>query len=205
MIPRLHLVTDDAVLQDARFAARAIDLCATLRQEVAIHLRGRVFSGRKLFELAEQLRPHAERAGSLLLINDRVDVALSAHVPAVHLGARSLPVERVRALAAIREIGYSAHSSAEAVLAAQQGANFILAGSIYATLSHPGATPAGVQLLEACVRLCPIPVLAIGGVTRERVAEVRAAGAHGVAVIRAVWHASDPVQAATQFAKLLSA
>lgn len=205
MIARLHLVTDDAVLQDPRFAARAIDLCMALRQEIAIHLRGHAFSGRQLFELAEQLRPHAEHAGSLLLINDRVDVALSARVPAVHLGAHSLPVGRVRALAAIRVIGYSAHSSAEAVAAAEQGANFIFAGSIYASLSHPGAAPAGVELLEASVRECPIPVLAIGGVTPERVPEVKAAGAHGVAVIRAVWHAPDPVQAAIQFAKLLSA
>jgi thiamine monophosphate synthase len=63
--------------------------------------------------------------------------------------------------------------------------------------------PGGIQLLAACVARANVPVLAIGGVTHERVPEILQTGAHGVAIIRAVWQAADPVHAARQFARLL--
>ncbi len=204
MIPRLHLVTDDVVLEHPHFFDTAVALIRELRGHIALHLRGPHHSGGALFSLAQRLKEEAEQAGTLLVINDRVDVALCAHVPAAHLGARSLPVSVARELlepGAV--IGFSAHSAAEAAKAAQDGANFVFAGSIYRTASHPGAVPAGLALLRACADACQVPVLAIGGVDTTRVAEVRATGAHGVAVIRAVWHAAQPVQAAREFTRML--
>ncbi|HEV2129579.1 MAG TPA: thiamine phosphate synthase, partial [Longimicrobiaceae bacterium] len=76
MLPPLHLVTDDAVLLALPFAERARAALTAGGSELALHLRGPALSGRRLFALAEQLLPAAEAAGPLLLINDRVDVAL---------------------------------------------------------------------------------------------------------------------------------
>jgi thiamine-phosphate diphosphorylase len=102
-----------------------------------------------------------------------------------------------------RTIGYSAHSEREAAAAETDGADFILAGSIYATRTHPGHEAGGIPLLERMVATCSIPVLAIGGVTAGRVPELLRTGAYGVAVIRAVWDAADPVKAAEQLGRAL--
>ena len=81
----------------------------------------------------------------------------------------------------------------------REGVDYLVAGSVYETASHPGASPAGLELIER-LSLMELPIIAIGGVTLERVPEVRRAGADGVAVIRAVWNAADPVQAAARLA-----
>ena len=200
MIPRLHLVTNDAVAERADFVVQARAIAAALERDVAIHLRAHELSARSLFELAAALVPGVP----VLFVNDRADVALAAGVRGVHLGARSLPVAVVRRLLPEASIGYSAHSAAESARAEAEGANFVFAGSIYPTASHPGAPAAGVAFLRKCAAACRIPVLAIGGVTAERVAEVREAGAYGVAVISAVWDAPDPVQAALNLARMLN-
>ena len=199
MIPRLHLVTDDAVLQHPAFISTALRIVREVDTRVALHVRAKSLSAQAIFDIAGALRPHA----GWLVVNDRVDIALAMGADAVQLGDRSLPVPSVRAMNAALGIGYSAHDPMEALAAERDGADFILAGSIYDTASHPGAAPAGLSLLSAAVAVCGVPVIAIGGVTLERVAEVRERGAHGVAVISAVWHSADPVQAAQQFARLL--
>jgi thiamine-phosphate pyrophosphorylase len=204
LIPRLHLVTDDAVLQQDNFIPLATELLLVLQRRAALHIRARHVSAAALFALVSELKPRADTVGALLAVNDRVDVALTASARAVQLGTGSLPVATVRAMGGPRlAIGYSAHAADEAAAAERDGADFVFAGSIYDTASHPLITPAGLTLLVACVGRCSIPVLAIGGVTAERVPDVLRTGAYGAAVIRAVWHARDPVQAADELAKLL--
>jgi thiamine-phosphate diphosphorylase len=92
-------------------------------------------------------------------------------------------------------VGCSVHSRDEAASAAKMGADFLVLGTIYPSQSHPGRTPAGLDLIRDVASL-EIPVIAIGGITPLQVHEVRAAGAYGVAAIRALWHASDPAAAA---------
>ena len=92
-------------------------------------------------------------------------------------------------------IGKSVHTAAGAALAA--GADYILAGHVYPSASKPGRSPLGVAGFAAIVAAAPCPVLAIGGVTPERVQEVVQAGAHGVAVIGAIAEADDPRAAAS--------
>lgn len=205
MIPRLHLVTDDAVLRQSGFINTAADLLRSLGGDVALHVRAREHSASIIFQIVSELESVAATAGAALIVNDRVDIALTAHAGGVQLAARSLPVAAARALIGGRLLGYSAHSAGESAAAARDGADFLLVGSIYDTATHPEATPAGIALVADSVAACSIPVLAIGGVTPGKVAELRAAGAHGVAVIRAVWSAPDPVQAARELAKLLEA
>lgn len=202
-IPPLHVVTNDEVLQRPAFVPMATEMLVTMQSNFALHIRGRL-PGLALFDLVNSLAAKAAHVGTALIVNDRADVALAFDNTGVQLGARSVPVADVRTFfRRPRIIGYSAHSAMEAVQAEQDGADFILAGNIYETASHPGKAAGGLPLLNAVVASCSAPVLAIGGVDAERVAEVLRTGAFGVAVIRSVWDAKDPVQAANRLVSLM--
>ncbi|MEX2610078.1 MAG: thiamine phosphate synthase [Gemmatimonadota bacterium] len=190
-VTRLHVVTDDGVLAAPDFPARARRAMEAADGRAALHLRGHGTPVRRLLALAGALVD----AGTLL-VNDRLDVALAAGAAGVQLGRRGVPVAAARrVLGADALLGYSAHGPAEAAEAAADGTDFVLLGTIYGSASHPGATPAGPAALRAAVDACPVPVLAIGGITPERVAPVLAAGAHGVAVLGGVWAARDETAA----------
>ena len=221
-LPRLHAIAADEVLDRGDFLELATAVARAGGGELALHLRAHGRAGGALLALAERLAPAAADAGAWLVLNDRVDVAL-ALAPGlrpgalrppglrrgVQLGARSLPVGAVRALVGpALSIGYSAHSADEAVTAAADGADWLLLGTIYATPSHPGRAGAGPALvaqtaarLQAAARAGARhpPLIAIGGVTPGRVGELRAAGAHGVAVLRGLWQADDPVAAVAAY------
>ena len=153
----------------------------------AVQLRDKELPGRPLLALAERLRAATARTGALLFVNDRVDVALAAGADGVQLGTGSVPVEVARRLLPPGAlVGVSTHAPGEAATAA----DFALFGPVWETPSKAGAQ--GAARLGDAVRAAAIPVLAIGGVTAERVPAVRAAGAAGVAVIRAILAAPDP-------------
>lgn len=198
MIPRLHAVTDDRVLARGAFLDTARMVAEAGGAALALHLRGPRTSGRRLHDLATTLGPAVRASGGMLVVNDRIDGALAAGAGAVQLGARSLAPADVRALAgnALR-IGVSVHAADEA-RAAAAGADWLLAGTVWPTPSHPGRPGAGIGLLRAVAAL-GTPVVAIGGVTPERAAEAWGAGAAGVAVLRGIWDAPDPAQAVERY------
>lgn len=101
-------------------------------------------------------------------------------------------------------VGASVHAKDEAVRCAEQGADFLLAGTLFTTPSHPEVNPSGVGWIEA-LRSLGIPVIGIGGIAVEQVAEVCGAGAYGVAVIRAVWDAPSPTAAAARLLEAVAA
>lgn len=198
-LPRLHAVTDDAVLARPDFLAHAREVLAAGGPDLALHLRGPRTGGRPLFELAESLVAAARENGALLVVNDRVDVALAAGADGVQLGRRSMRVEDARRLVGDELlVGVSVGSADEARAAVGAGADFLLVGNVYATESHPGRSGIGRAPLSETASF-GVPAVAIGGVTPERVPEVRAAGARGVAAIRAVWDAGDPAREVTRF------
>lgn len=202
--PALHVVTDDEILSRPDFLTVATELLVVLQWRLALHIRGRHTETAHLFNLTNALAAKAEFVGTHLLVNDRADLALAFGRAGVHLGARSLPVAQTREMVPRpRRIGYSAHAADEAAAADRDGADFIFAGTIYPTASHPGRVPGGIRLLSDVVEACSVPVIAIGGVDAGRVQEVLSTGAYGVAVIRAVWNAPDPVHAAEQIVKIL--
>jgi thiamine-phosphate diphosphorylase len=86
------------------------------------------------------------------------------------------------------------HTVEEAGAAVEEGADFLVVGSIYRTTSHPDREPAGPELVARTAQL-GLPIIAIGGVTPERVVELKDAGAYGVAAIRSLWDAADPARA----------
>jgi thiamine-phosphate diphosphorylase len=199
-LPRLHLVTDDGVLEVPDFVAWAGRILAAHGPAIALHLRGRDRPGGELLRLAEALAPVAEESGALLLVNDRVDVALAAGAGGVQLGARSIPVGAARRLLGDGAwIGYSAHGAAEAANVVADGADYVIFGTVFPSASHPGGATSGVEGLRDAIEAAGAPVVAIGGITPERVAAVRATGAHGVAVLGGVWRAERPVDAVARY------
>ncbi|HET9985137.1 MAG TPA: thiamine phosphate synthase [Longimicrobiales bacterium] len=196
-VPPLHIVAADDVLERDDFVTLATALLVAHGPSLALHLRAHGRSGAFLYRIAAVLARVAGDAGALLVVNDRVDVALSAGAGGVQLGARSLPVAATRALVGAGvALGYSAHAAEEAEAAARAGADWVLAGTIYPTASHPGRAGAGPGRVREIAGRVAVPVVAIGGITADRIAEVVAAGARGVAVVGAVWRAPEPRDAA---------
>ena len=196
MIPRLHLITDDSILARPHFLTRAREVMAAGGERLAFHLRGPGLEGRKVFELAHALREDARGAGTLLLVNDRLDVVLSLDLPGAHLGQRSLPPGVARGLLGPdRALGLSVHSQEEGEEAREGEVDFILVGTLFATLSNSGGIPGGIPRLLEIAATDPPLMIGIGGITPDRVEEVMVAGSHGVAVRGGVWDAPDPPQA----------
>lgn len=206
-VPALHVVTDDGVLASPDFAPKAEALLRRGGPAVALHVRGPSTPGGRLWALAGPLAVVASRSGALLVVNDRVDVAVAAGAGGVHLGRRSLPVDEARRLAGPDAVvGVSIHDGAEAAQAASHGADWVFAGNVYATGSHPGVPGKGPALIRTAAAAAPsLAVLAIGGVTPERVGELLASGARGVAVIRGIWEATDPERALLEYQRALAA
>ena len=202
-IPRLHLVTNDAILLSPDFVGQVERLLGHAGPAIALHLRGYGLTGGQLWARAERCAEVARRSGAWLVVNDRVDVALGCGARAVQLGRRSLPIEAVRRLLGERAlIGASVHDPEQLAAARAGGADFMVAGTVYGTPSHPGIVPSGVPWVAEVARE-GVPVIAIGGITAARVAEVRQAGAYGVAAIRAIWQAADPRAAIDELLKAL--
>jgi thiamine-phosphate diphosphorylase len=119
-----------------------------------------------------------------VLISSRCDIALASGAAGVNLPERDIAVRDARTLLGHRLIGRSVHSLQGALEAEQDGADFVIYGPVWPSDSHAGAEPKGVEALAAVAHAARIPVVAIGGVTEDRIAECAAAGAAGYAAIR---------------------
>jgi thiamine-phosphate diphosphorylase len=200
-IPALHVVTDDEVVARADFLDVARRIVEAGGADLALHLRAPRASGRRMYDLASALRGTTADAGALLIVNDRADVALATDADGVQVGGRGLePADARRLIGPDRLLGVSVHSVDEARTAMDGGADFLIAGTIWETASHPERRGAGIGLIREIAAL-GIPTIAIGGVTPARMAEARNAGAAGVATIRGVWDAPDPTAAVDEYLK----
>ena len=195
----LCLVTD-------RTRTRGRDLVAVAAECLAaglsaLQVREKDLGAGELATLCRRLRALTLDAEALLIVNDRVDVALAVGADAVQRTSTSLSVRDMIAVADKRlHIGASVHALQEAIDAESQGADWVVFGPVYDTPSKRAYGPAqGLARLEEVARAVGVPVIAIGGITPERVAEVRAAGAAGVAVISAILEADSPRDATLRF------
>ncbi|MFC1977282.1 thiamine phosphate synthase [Chloroflexota bacterium] len=170
-----------------------------------IQLRDKVRSGEKLLSVAHQLRILCSEHNVLFIINDYLDVALGTDADGLHLGQDDLPVKAARKLLPLGKIvGGSATTVEQAVKAQSEGADYVAVGAIYPTLSKTSTTtPAkvvGLETLRQVRQAVTLPLVAIGGITKDNAAEVIAAGADSVAVTSAVLGAESPEEAARQIA-----
>jgi thiamine-phosphate pyrophosphorylase len=190
-IPRLHVVTD---------SLPTVSAVLSVSSEVAIQVR--VADGvtdRAAFALVTAVLDRCRPRGVMCLVNDRLDVAVAAGADGAHVGADDLPPAAARkVLGPAAVLGVTCRAPSVVPFASYLGV-----GPAYATSTKDGLPdpigPAGVAAVAAAAR---VPVIAIAGVTPERVPELLAAGAHGVAAIGAI--ARDPVGATTAFLTALS-
>jgi thiamine biosynthesis protein ThiS len=189
-IPRLMLVTD---ARRSRYPLLDLAASAVAGGVDAIYLRDITLPGEDLAELARNVR---ERVGPgvSILVNGGPEAARAAG-GGLHLREHEMAPAAARALMTSETtIGKSVHDPAGA--ASASGADYLLAGHVFPSRSKPGKVPLGLAGLTAIASAAPCPVLAIGGITPERVAEVVLAGARGIAVIGAIVEADDPRAAA---------
>jgi thiamine-phosphate diphosphorylase len=196
-LPRLHAFTDASVLGAVDFGVRAAAI-ASAGPAVALHARDRGGSVGKLVAAAARLALLARPPEAGVFVNGRPDVAAAVNAQGVQLGAGDLTPGDARRVLLRGWVGCSVHSLEEARRAADEGADYIVAGNIYPTPTHPDRVGAGPAFVRELADL-GLPVIAIGGVTPDRVPELKAAGAYGVAAIRALWNAGDPAAAALAF------
>ncbi len=214
MAPAIYLITDRRATGGrplAAVVAAALRGASRFRRAdgtspLAVSLREKDLPIAELSGLAREIAALTRAAGAELFVNGRIDVALAAGAQGVHLPADGLDPGQVRALAPGLRVGVSTHTLDEVAAAARAGADFVVFGPVFETPSKQGLLAArGLSALAAACALSPMPVLALGGITADAAPLCRAAGAAGVACIRAIASAVDPEAETTAFlARLLA-
>ena len=196
-IPRFHLISDRRICDLDQFpevAARAVRAGVD-----AIHLREKDVASGKLLQVARALR--VAIGDAKLFVNDRVDIAILSGADGVQLGETSMSVSDARTLGGNRLlVGRSVHDADGARCAVADGADFVIAGHVYETASKAGQPGRGLGFIKEIARVCPIPIIVVGGITRENTPSVIGAGAHGIAVVSGILLADNPEMAATGYA-----
>jgi thiamine-phosphate pyrophosphorylase len=195
-IGQLHVIT--ATLPAPELLAR-IDAVVGAGAPV-VQLRTKEGDDADRLRLAVAARQRCEVWGTTLVLNDRADIAVAAGAAGVHVGATDLPVAAARTVVGPdRLVGATCRDPESARRAEAEGADYLGVGPAYATTTKSGLPdalgPAGVAAVVGAVS---VPVVAIGGVTAARVAELLDAGAAGVAVVGAVFAAPDPAAAVAE-------
>jgi thiamine-phosphate pyrophosphorylase len=185
----------------------ADNLCPVEQSEKAleggarmIQLRNKSASGSDLYDWAVRILKLCRIHDAIFIVNDRLDVALTANADGVHLGQRDLPAHLARTLLGKEKIlGISVSSLAEAEIAVRAGCNYVGLGHIYPTFSkQKTGRPLGTICITEISQNLSVPVIAIGGITASNAGDVIRAGATGIAVISTVAEAPDPRKATSE-------
>ena len=199
---RLYAVTDRAWAADQdslfRQIEEAIDGGASIVQLREKHLDEAAFLAE-----AEQFTALCRRKGVVSIINDRVDIALKSGADGVHVGQADLEAGSARDLLGPDKIlGVSAHSVEEALRAQAAGADYLGVGAAFATGTKANAKPISRQTIRSITAAVDIPVVAIGGITRDNILELKNCGLDGAAVVSALFAQPDVRAAAEELRRL---
>lgn len=158
----------------------------------------------KFLQLARQIRAHTTKLGALLIINDRLDVAMAVGADGVHLGQSDLPIAAARRLAPDLIIGASTHSLAEARAAVRAGASYINIGPLFPTQTKawPGKF-LGLTGMRKIASQVAIPWTVMGGIKAQHIPGLLKAGARTIAVVTAITAAPNPTKATRDLLVLL--
>jgi thiamine-phosphate pyrophosphorylase len=161
-----------------------------------VQLREKELPDGELYRLAEKFRELTEKAGMLLIINDRVDIALAVGADGVHLGQEDFPVRAARRIAPDLLIGASSHNLEEALGAQEEGADYVNIGPIFPTGTKQGIEYfLGPSAIGSIAPRLKIPFTVMGGIKDSNIREVLSAGARRIAVVTAVTQAPDIAEA----------
>ncbi|MCI9003023.1 MAG: thiamine phosphate synthase [Oscillibacter sp.] len=199
---RLYAVTDRTWAADEEDFFRQIE--AAVRGGAAIvQLREKRLGDADFLAEAKRFVSLCRRLGAVSIINDRADIALTSGADGVHVGQSDLEAERARALLGPDKIvGVSAHSPEEARQARKAGANYLGCGAAFATGTKSDAKPLSKETIRTVTAAAGVPVVAIGGVNRENILELRGLGLAGVAVVSGIFAQGDVEAAARELREL---
>ncbi len=191
----LYGIADQEVCPDLSMETKIAQLLAGGASVIQIRMKDSV--GIKIWKVACRAMEMA-RGKALVITNDRLDVALAAGTDGVHIGEDDLPLPEVKRLVGKKMlIGATVRTLEEAKTAISQGASYIGFGPIYATSTKLISAPIrGIEALNQVASAVSVPVVAIGGITLERVGEVAASGASAVAMISGIFQAPNPSEQA---------
>lgn len=169
-----------------------------------IQLREKDISSAKYLEDALWLRKQTERTGTVMIVNDRLDIALASGADGVHLGSEDIPVAEAKRIAGMCGlenflVGATAKTREQAVWAMEQGADYIGSGAWFSTSTKPDAVPISDETFREIRQLVNIPIVAIGGLTAENCKRPLDLGADGVAVAGGVFGADSVTDAVRAF------
>ena len=199
---RLYAVTDRTWAADSAALLRqiedAIDGGATM-----VQLREKHLDEASFLAEAEAFVSLCRRKGAISIINDNVEIAARTGADGVHVGQEDLKAGRVRALLGPNKIiGVSAHNVVEALAAQAAGADYLGAGAAFVTGTKTDAKPISRETIRAVTAAVDIPVVAIGGITRDNLPELKGCGLDGVAVVSALFAQPDVRAAAEELRRL---
>lgn len=198
----LYLVTDRKMLRE-RDLGQSIEL-AIQGGVTLVQLREKSVSTREFLELAIRVKEITSRYRIPLIINDRLDIALAVDAEGLHVGQDDLPMLKARELLGPSKIiGVSASTLAEALLAQQQGADYLGVGAVFSTSTKTDASEVSLEQLEIIKKSVTIPVVAIGGINETNLIRVMSTGIDGVSVVSAILAKEDILMAAKQLQELI--
>ncbi len=199
---RLYVITGDHrdEVETARIVEAALEGGATI-----IQLRKKSMPMLEQYRLALALRILTREHEALLIVNDHAELAIAADADGVHLGQDDLPPEVVRALPGFegRLIGRSTHTLDEAKAAIDEGVDYIAVGPVYPTPTKAGRAAVGTGLVSEVAAIVDRPWVAVGGIDHDNAPDVIEAGARAIAVVRAVYDATDPAEAARRLHEMI--
>lgn len=199
----LYLVTDSAMLHGITLE-EAVEQAVTGGVTV-VQLREKNSSSLQFYKTAVKVKEVTDRHKIPLIINDRLDIALSVDAAGVHLGQRDLPCKPARSiLGKDKIIGVSAATLEEAIAAQEDGADYIGAGALFSTETKTDIRNLSIERLKEIAGNLNIPVIAIGGINSENAALLKGTGIRGIAVASGILAQSDIKNAARSLRNIVS-
>jgi len=199
---RLYVITGDHgdEVETARIVEAALE-----GGDNVIQLRKKTMPKGEQYAMAVALRRLTLLHDALLIINDHADIAIAADADGVHLGQDDLPPSVVSQLPGFhgRLIGLSTHSLEQARAAMDEGADYVAVGPVFPTPSKAGRPAVGTGLVSEVAAIAERPFVAVGGIDHDNAPSVVEAGARALAVVRAVYDAVDPAEAARRLHELI--
>jgi thiamine-phosphate pyrophosphorylase len=183
-VPHQMLITDGSLHENTTKKLAHIEQHCKAALH-AVMLREKKTKTHQLYEIALELKKMTQRHGTLLIVNERTDVALAIQADGIHLPENAVCPRIVRKLAPNMLIGASIHCIEIAKQREQEGVDYLLCGPIYSTQNKQGFGPAFLQNVK---RQTPIPLIAVGGLNANNIHHCKKAGAYGIAAMTLFWN-----------------